>query len=105
MVNPNVSFWKVHKNLSGNQKDFNKERRDKEREYFKKEKIPKDFQPTTEVFQNNWIENLSKCIYEVTSDNGVHTPYEVTPLPSKYTVQSLTFAFLEQLLWFKKLMS
>ncbi len=48
---------------------------------------------------------MSECIYKIASDNGSHNPYDNTPLPNKYTVQSLTFAFLEQLLWFKKLMS
>lgn len=81
------SFRAIHRHLSGN--------RDRNRNY----------QTTTTVWQNNWIENLSECLYEVTSDNGSHNPYDNTSLPNKYAVQSLTFAFLEQLLWFKKLMS
>jgi len=84
---PNVSFRAVHRHLSGN-KDRNR-----------------NYQTTTSVWQNNWIESLSECIYSIASDNGSHNPYNNTPLPNKYTVQSLTFAFLEQLLWFKKLMS
>ena len=87
MCQPNVSFRAVHRHLSGN-KDRNR-----------------NYQTTTTVWQNNWIESLSECIYSVASDNGSHSPYNNTPLPNKYTVQSLTFAFLEQLLWFKKLMS
>lgn len=83
---PNVSFWKVHKHLSGNKEKHN------------------NYQPTTEVFQNNWIEYLSEVIYKIASDNGSHNPYENTPLPNTYTIQSLKFAFLEQLVWFKKLM-
>ncbi len=84
---PNVSFWKVNKHLSGNKDKYN------------------NYQPTTEVFQNSWVEFLSEGIYKIASDNGSHNPYDNTPLPNKYTIQSLTFAFLEQLLWFKKLMS
>lgn len=87
MCQPNIAFRAVHRHLSGN-KDRNR-----------------NYQPTTTVWQNNWIENLSQSIYNITSDNGSHNPYDNTPLPNKYTVQSLTFAFLEQLLWFKKLMS
>ena len=90
---PTVSFWKVHNHLSGNVRNVSSDR-DK-----------KDFQPTTEVFQNDSIKNLSECIYKIASDDGSHHPYENTPLPNKYTVQSLAFAFLEQLVWFKKLMS
>jgi CheY-like chemotaxis protein len=80
------SFRAIHKHLSGNKDRY------------------QNYQPTTMVWQNNWIENLSECLYEITSDNGSHHPYKNTPLPNKYTVQSLTFAFLEQLLWFKSLM-
>lgn len=87
MCQPNISFRAVHKHLSGN-KDRNS-----------------NYQPTTTVWQNNWIENLSQCIYNVASDNGSHNPYNNTPLPNKYTVQSLALAFLEQLLWFKNLIS
>lgn len=83
---PNVSFWKVQRNLLGNKDKLN------------------DYRPTTTVYQNNWIDSLSECIYKISSDNGSHNPYDKTPLPSKYTVQSLTFAFLEQLLWFKEIM-
>jgi hypothetical protein len=90
---PKVSFWKVQNHLSGNTENVSLDR------------YKKDYQPTTEVFQNDSIKNLSECIYKIASDDGSHHPYENTPLPSKYTVQSLTFAFLEQLLWFKKLMS
>ncbi|HLM02633.1 MAG TPA: hypothetical protein VK400_16385, partial [Pyrinomonadaceae bacterium] len=87
MCQPNVSFCAIHKHLSGN-KDRNR-----------------NYQTTTTVWQNNWIESLSACIYGIASDNGSHNPYDNTPLPSKYTIQSLKFAFLEQLIWFKKLMS
>lgn len=82
-----TTFWKVHNHLSGNKSKNN------------------NYQPTSQIFQNNWIENMSECIYKIASDNGSHNPYDNTPLPNKYTIQSLTFAFLEQLLWFKKLMS
>ena len=90
---PKVRFWEVQKQLSGNLVNNSSDR------------FIKDFQPTTEVFQNDSIKNLSECIYKIASDDGSHNPYENTPLPNKYTVQSLTFAFLEQLLWFKNLMS
>ena len=89
---PKVRFWEVQKQLSGNLVNISSDR------------FNKDFQPTTEVFQNDSIKNLSECIYKIASDDGSHNPYENTPLPNKYTVQSLKFAFLEQLIWFKKLM-
>ncbi len=85
-IQPNVSFWKVHNHLSGNKTKHT------------------DYKPSTEVFQNNWIEHLSECIYKIASDNGSHNPFDLTPLPNRYTVKSLVFAFLEQLLWFKKLL-
>ena len=40
--------------------------------------IKKGVQPTTEVFQNDSIKNLSECIYKIASDDGSHLS------PSKY---------------------
>ena len=85
-VKPNVSFWKVQNHLSGNKSKYSA------------------YKPSTEVFQNTRIEYLSECIYKIASDNGSHNPYDKTELPSRYTVKSLVFAFLEQLLWFKAIM-
>ena len=48
------------------------------------------------------IDRFSELIYKITSDNGAHTPHENPQYPpTKYTVQAVTFAFLDLLLWFR----
>ena len=48
------------------------------------------------------IDRFSELIYKVTSDNGAHTPYQNPKYPpTKYTVQAVTFALLDLVLWFK----
>src|SRR3989339_816773 len=49
------------------------------------------------------IDRFAEVIYKITSDNGAHTPYENPDFPpTKYTVQAVTYALLDLLLWFKK---
>ena len=48
------------------------------------------------------IDRFCELVYKVTSDNGAHTPYENPKYPpTRYTVQAVTFALLDLLLWFK----
>jgi len=50
------------------------------------------------------IDRFSELVYKVTSDNGAHTAYQNPKYPpTKYTVQALTFALLDLILWFKAL--
>ena len=90
-VVPNVSFTNKNKHLSGN--------------------IDQAFTPTSTVYQTNTISFLANAIYRISSDFGNHPPQKPTnvgveywEMPSKYAVQSLTFALLEQLIWFNELM-
>jgi len=54
--------------------------------------------------QGSDIENLSGAIYWVCGNILHHNPKESTPYTiGKYTIQSLIFALLEQLTWFKQL--
>lgn len=89
MVQPRVTFWPISKHLSGNKRNI-------------AAPPAKDFQPTTYVHQNKWVESLSECIYKVASDYGAHSSTE-SDLPSGYTVQALLFGFLEQLIWFRRI--
>jgi RecG-like helicase len=51
------------------------------------------------------VEFLYK-IWNVASDNGAHTPYQRPDyMPTKYTVQSITYALLDILLWMKSLLT
>lgn len=55
--------------------------------------------------QGSDIENLSNMVYWICGNILHYNPKEFTPyLVGKYTIQSLIFALLEQLLWFKQLM-
>lgn len=48
------------------------------------------------------IKSSALNIYGISSDGGSHTPYEKPDyMPTQYTVQSLTYALCELLLWFK----
>jgi len=51
------------------------------------------------------IDRFAELIYKITSDSGAHTSY-VTPKypPTSYTVQAVTFALLDLLLWFGQTM-
>jgi len=48
------------------------------------------------------IDRFSELVYKVTSDNGAHTPYANPKYPpTRYTVQAVTFALLDLILWSK----
>jgi hypothetical protein len=48
------------------------------------------------------IDQFSDAIYSISSDYGVHVPNTRPEYPpTKYTVQALTFAMVDLLLWFK----
>jgi hypothetical protein len=50
------------------------------------------------------IDQFSDAIYSISSDYGVHVPNTRPDYPpTKYTVQTLTFAMLDLLLWFKEI--
>ncbi|MGQ3683923.1 MAG: hypothetical protein ACUBOA_02730 [Candidatus Loosdrechtia sp.] len=66
-------------------------------------KIYKHLTDKGHVKRNSIIDRFAGVIYKVTSDNGAHTPYENPDYPpTKYTVQAVTYALLDLLLWFKK---
>ena len=51
------------------------------------------------------IDRFAELVYKVTSDSGAHTPHENPKYPpTKYTMQAVTFALFDVLLWFKQLM-
>ena len=51
------------------------------------------------------IDRFAELIYKITSDNGAHTPHSNPKYPpTRYTVQAVTFAMLDLLLWFGKQM-
>jgi hypothetical protein len=50
------------------------------------------------------IDQFSDAIYTISSNDGVHASNTRPDYPpTRYTVQALTFAMLDQLLWFKEL--
>lgn len=69
--------------------------------------------PTTTVYQTSAIKYLAKAVYVISSDFGHHdlptrpieVPVKYWQMPSTYAVKSLVFGLLEQLLWFKVLMT
>jgi len=66
-------------------------------------KIYKHLVEKGHVKRDSIIERFAELIYKVASDNGAHTPYENPDYPpTKYTVQAVTYALLDLLLWFKK---
>lgn len=49
------------------------------------------------------VDRFSELVYKITSDNGAHTTYQNPKYPpTKYTVQAVTFAMLDLVLWFKR---
>jgi len=57
-------------------------------------------------YHSGLIKEFAYKIWAVSSDNGSHTPYERPDyMPTKYTVQSITHALLDLLLWFKEIMN
>ena len=51
------------------------------------------------------IDRFAEMVYKIASDNGSHSPYADPKYPpSSYTVQAVTFAFLDLLLWFGEIM-
>lgn len=75
------------------------------------EKGPKCREIMRHLVRNRYLEDqkiicrFSDLVYSFSSDYGSHVP-NTSPeySPTKYTVQSLTFAMLDLLLWFKGLM-
>jgi len=54
------------------------------------------------VEEGKIIDQFSDAIYSISSDYGVHVPNSRPDYPpTRYTVQALTFAMLDLLLWFK----
>ncbi|TWJ16850.1 DNA-binding transcriptional response regulator [Geobacter argillaceus] len=52
------------------------------------------------------IDRFAELVYKIASDNGSHTPYANPKYPpTPYTVQAVTFAFLDLMLWFGDLVS
>ena len=65
-------------------------------------KIYKHLAEKGHVKRKSIIDRFAEVIYKITSDNGAHTPYENPDFPpTKYTVQAVTYALLDLLLWFK----
>lgn len=69
------------------------------------------YQAAQTIYQTDTIEHLANAIYKIGSTYGNHVPVKPTHVavqywenPSIYVTQSLVFALLEQILWFKKLM-
>lgn len=78
-----INFNQLMKHLSGNP-DRNR-----------------NFQPTTKVYQNSTIDNLSKTIYWSCGEY-IHEDPSRTYFISDNTLKSLTYALLELLLWAKQ---
>ena len=50
------------------------------------------------------IDRFSELVFKVTSDNGAHTPYENPKYPpTRYTVQAVSYALLDLILWSRSL--
>ncbi|NVN90562.1 MAG: hypothetical protein HXX11_08130 [Desulfuromonadales bacterium] len=65
----------------------------------------KHLSETGKVERYKIIDRFAELIYKITSDNGAHTPHSNPKYPpTRYSVQSVTFAMLDLLLWFGKLM-
>jgi hypothetical protein len=51
------------------------------------------------------VDRFAELVYKITSDSGAHTPYRDTKYPpTRYTVQAVTHALLDLLLWFGSVM-
>jgi hypothetical protein len=61
----------------------------------------KDYTPTSAVYQNSSISNLSNTLYWV-SGQYIHNIDKQTYFISHYTVKSLLYDLMELLLWFKE---
>jgi len=49
------------------------------------------------------IDRFAELVFKITSDSGAHTPHEAPKYPpTRYTVQAVTFALLDLILWFKQ---
>lgn len=71
--------------------------------------IYKHLSEINEVNRYSVIGHFAAKVYNVTSAGGSHTPYdgpenEIFYKPTKYTVQAITFASMDLLLWFKNVM-
>ncbi len=56
------------------------------------------------ITENSIIAKFADTIYGIASDFGAHSTQETPDYPpSKYTVQSLTFALLDMILWLEKI--
>lgn len=52
------------------------------------------------------IDRFAELIYKISSDNGAHTPYAHPKYPpTRYTVQAVTFATLDLVLWFGRIVA
>jgi ActR/RegA family two-component response regulator len=52
------------------------------------------------------IDRFAELIYKITSENGSHIPYATLKYPpTPYTVQTVIYALLDLLLWFRDIMS
>ena len=57
-------------------------------------------------YHNGVIKSFAYDIFGISSDGGSHTPYENPDyMPTKYTVQALTYALCDLLLWYKSIVS
>lgn len=79
-----ITFGQANRHLSGN-KDSN-------------------YKPTTKVYQNQLIENVSLAIYWGTAEY-IHSDLRRNYTPSIYGIKALIYSVFELLLWFKSLHS
>lgn len=87
-LNDMIDFNKAKFTLSAKSKENGATKHDKERD-----------------LQGSDIENLSNSIYWICGNIIHYNPKERIPYQvSRYTIQSLIFALMEQLLWFKQFM-
>lgn len=86
-INGNVNFRAADKHLKGN-KDYKS-----------------SYKPTTTDYYSGVIEDLCPMMYNIASATSAHNSYAGLEFPpSKYTVQSCTFALLDYLKWFEERM-
>ncbi|NVO01024.1 MAG: hypothetical protein HXX17_17070 [Geobacteraceae bacterium] len=65
----------------------------------------KHLSETGEVERYKIIDRFAELIYKITSDNGAHTPHANPKYPpTRYSVNTVTFAMLDLLLWFGTVM-
>ncbi len=52
------------------------------------------------------IDRFAELVFKITSDSGAHSPHANPKYPpTRYTVQAVTFALLDLILWFKQVMT